>query len=112
MPSPHAGTAAILATAARESELDSRTDDRSPAVDAARALPLFSEHVLQYRLVQAQFGHQLLHARILHLQLLHLPHLIDFQPNVLFLPAAERPLADHHSADQLRDRYSDRGADP
>jgi hypothetical protein len=34
-----------------------------PADDVARALPLFSEHVLQHRLVQAQFGHQLFHAR-------------------------------------------------
>jgi len=48
-----------------------------PADDAARALALFSEHVLQHHRVQAQFGHQLLHARILHLQLLHLPHLMD-----------------------------------
>src|SRR5271166_6087181 len=41
-----------------------RTDD-PPADDGVPALPLFSQHVLQHRLVQAQLSHQLLQARVL-----------------------------------------------
>ena len=44
--------------AARSPDI-ARADDRS-SDDAPRASELFSEHILQHRLVQAQLGHQML----------------------------------------------------
>lgn len=51
---------------------DSSAPDTSLGNAAARALQLFSEHVLQHRLVQRQFRHQLLQPRVLVTKLLDL----------------------------------------
>ena len=61
---------------------------------SARAGPLFCGNVLQDRLVQAQFGHKLLEAPVLVLQLLEFPNLVRLQSRVLLLPAVERLLRD------------------
>jgi len=69
-----------------------------------RALPVFSQHVLQHRSIQRQLGHQLLQPAGFVLELLELADLIDLQPAVMFFPALERLLADPHPPDQLRHR--------
>jgi hypothetical protein len=51
------------------------------------------QHVLQHRSIQCQFGHQLLQPAVFILQLLQLPHLVDFQAGVLLLPPVETLLS-------------------
>ncbi len=75
----------------------------------ARALQLFSEHILQHRLVQRQLGYQLLQPRVLVAKLLDLANLIDFQPGILRLPAVVRLLRGPHLSDQLRYQNSHLG---
>ena len=61
-----------------------RVNDR-PSDVAPRASELFSEHILQHRLIQAQIGNQLFQPAVLFLELFHLPSLIGLHANVLLL---------------------------
>src|SRR4030095_6065663 len=63
-----------------------RVNDR-PSDGAPRASELFSEHILQHPLIQAQICNQLFQPAVLFLQLLHLPSLIGLHANVLLLPS-------------------------
>ena len=62
-----------------------RVNDR-PSDGAPKASELFSEHILQHRLVQAQICNQLFQPAVLFLELFHLPSLIGLHANVLLLP--------------------------
>jgi hypothetical protein len=56
-------------------------------------------YILQQRLVQRQFGHQLLEPRVFIAKLLQLSNLLHLQSNVLCLPSVARLLADAHLTD-------------
>jgi len=73
---------------------------------AERALQPFSEYILQHRLIQRQFCHQLFQLRIILSRLLDLANLIHFQASVLRLPTLVRLPCDFGLADQLGHRYT------
>jgi uncharacterized protein (DUF1684 family) len=79
---------------------DSSAPDTSPEDAAARAVQLFSQRVLQHRLIQRQFRYQLLQSRVLVPQLLNLTNLIYFQASVLRLPPVIDLLRDSYLPDQ------------
>jgi K+-transporting ATPase KdpA subunit len=82
-----------------------RVHDR-PSDGAPRASELFSEHILQHCLIQAQIGDQLLQPAVLLLELFHLTRLIRLHTNVLLLPSVKGLLADPDLADHLRHWHS------
>jgi hypothetical protein len=55
--------------------------------------------------IRYKIGYDALQPRVLFLQLLHLPELIDLQPTVLLLPTVKRLFGNPHLADQLHNRY-------
>jgi hypothetical protein len=61
-----------------------RRTGTAPLDGAVRALPVFSQHVLQHRSIQRQLRHQLRQSAILVLELLELADLIALQPAVMF----------------------------
>ena len=73
---------------------DSSVPDTSLSGDAGRALQLFSEHILEHRLIQRQLCYQLLQTGVLIPQLLQLSDLIHLKANVLGLPVIKFPFAD------------------
>src|SRR5260370_28302329 len=60
-----------------------RVNDR-PSDGAPKALELFSQHILQHRLIQAQICNQLFQPAVLFLELFHLPSPIRLHTNILF----------------------------
>ncbi len=72
-----------------------------------RALPFFSDDILQHRLIQRQLGHQTLELGVLVLELLQPSRLAGLQAAIDPLPAIKRVLRDPHPAAELGARNAE-----